>query len=309
MLRKIFSVRQAAGRHFFSYLFLKEKKLKIRGLITEEYVRTVIRKRPRDVHKGNCGRVLIVSGRREMAGAAVLSGKGAIKTGSGLVHICTSKKIFSVLQVSVPELICTSWERTKNDLARYDAIAVGPGMGVSSRTKEILKKILSFYRKTVVIDADGLNTVAKYEGLRRLLKNTGAKVIITPHGGEAGRLLDMNAKDKSKLELGAMLTEKYGCITVVKGHATLVAVSEDDAYTNTTGNPGMATAGSGDVLTGVIVSLAGQGLSAEDAARAGVFVHGMAGDLASETYGEYGLTAGNIADHVPFALKKLTEQI
>ena len=103
------------------------------------------------------------------------------------------------------------------------------------------------------------------------------------------------------------LRQKTGAITILKGHGTLVALNDDGAYTNTTGNPGMATAGSGDALTGVIVSLAGQGLAPQDAARAGVFVHGMSGDLASEKLGEYGLTASDIADFVPFALKELTD--
>ncbi len=282
--------------------------MKIQGLINEKYVHTVIRKRPEDVHKGDCGRILIIAGKREMAGAAILSGKAAIKSGSGLVHLCVQKKIFPVIQISQPELICTTWRRTKKDLMRYDAIAIGPGMGVSRRTKKILKTILSKYKKTVIIDADGLNTIAKYSELLGLIKGTNTELIFTPHTGEAERLLgNVNLRQQTKEKIGEMLVNKYGCTAVVKGSESLVAVSDRDAYINTTGNPGMATAGSGDVLTGIITSFAGQGMKASDAAKTGVFVHGMAGDLAARTYGEYGLTAGNIADYVPFALKKLTD--
>ena len=282
--------------------------MEIAGLTDSAFVHTVIRKRPQDVHKGDCGRVLIVAGSKGMAGAAVFTAKSAIKCGSGLVKVCTRKKNFPILQISVPESICIRWGRTKKDLEQYDAIAVGPGMGAGRRTRKILKRILKEYQKTVVIDADGLNAVAGSRKLQKLVRETGARVIITPHIGEAKRLLgNSRLMGLTKLQITASLRHYYGCIVIVKGAQTLVAVSEEEAYTNTTGNPGMATAGSGDALTGVIVSLAGQGLAPQDAARAGVFVHGMSGDLASEKLGEYGLTASDIADFVPFALKELTD--
>lgn len=282
--------------------------MKIAGLTDRNYVHTVIRKRPQDIHKGDCGRVLIVAGSKGMAGAAVFCAKAAIKCGSGLVMLCTKKKIFPVIQLSVPESICIRWGKAKKDLARYDAVAIGPGMGAGRRTKKILKKILTQYQKTVVIDADGLNAIARSEKLQRLVRRTRAQVIMTPHMGEAKRLLgNSRLNDLTRLQIASSLQSYYNCIVAVKGAGTLVAVSEREAYTNTTGNPGMATAGSGDTLTGIIVSLAGQRLTAEDAARAGVFVHGLSGDLAAEKFGEYGLTASDIADFVPFALKELTD--
>ncbi len=277
------------------------------GLTDRNFVHTVIRKPPEDVHKGRCGRILIAAGSREMAGAAVFAAKAAMKCGSGLVNVCTSRKIFPVLQISVPEAICRSWEGTKNGLAQFDAIAVGPGMGVGRRTKKILEKVLTEYRGTVIIDADGLNTIAADRSLQKLCRRSRANLIITPHIGEASRLLGKPAADLSKEEIGQALFRKLGAVAVVKGPGTLVAVSPETAYTNTTGNPGMATAGSGDVLTGIITSLAGQGLKPQDAARAGVFVHGLAGDLAAETLGCHGVTASDIADYVPFALKEITD--
>ena len=286
--------------------------MKIRGLTEKEFVNTVIRKRPADVHKGNCGKVLLICGSVGMAGASVFASKAAMRSGSGLVKVCTPLENFPVLQISVPEVICTGWDDVKDDLMQYDAVAIGPGMGVGKKTEIILTEILNVYDKTIVIDADGLNTVAVNSNLQVLIKERDASVIMTPHIVEAGRLLreeigDTSAKDFTKLELAEMLVGKYGCIAVVKDENTLVAVSEDDAYTNTTGNPGMATAGSGDVLTGVIASFAGQGLSAGDAARAGVFVHGMSGDIAAESLGTYGLIASDIVNNLPLALKNLVD--
>ena len=282
--------------------------MKILGLTDREFVHTVIRKRPRDIHKGDCGRVLLICGSEEMAGAAVFATRAAIKSGSGLVYTCTAREIFHVLQISVPEGICKSWDKVKENLMQYDAIAIGPGMGTGENTAAILIRVLSKYDGPVIIDADGLNTIAADENLQALAAKTRAKVIMTPHVGEARRLLGGQA-DQGHLtreEMAEALTKKYNCIVVMKGAGTIVALSETEAYINTTGNPGMATAGSGDVLTGIIASFAGQGMTTGDAARAGVFVHGLAGDMAAEHFGEYGLTASDIADYVPFALKELT---
>ena len=282
--------------------------MKILGLTDREFVHTVIRKRPRDIHKGDCGRVLLICGSEEMAGAAVFATRAAIKSGSGLVYTCTAREIFPVLQISVPEGICKSWDKVKENLMQYDAIAIGPGMGTGEKTAAILIRVLSKYDGPVIIDADGLNTIAADENLQDLVAKTRAKVIMTPHVGEARRLLGGQA-DQGHLtreEMAEALTKKYNVIVVMKGAGTIVSLSNNEAYINTTGNPGMATAGSGDVLTGIIASFAGQGMRTGDAARAGVFVHGLAGDMAAEHFGEYGLTASDIADYVPFALKELT---
>ncbi len=283
--------------------------MKILGLTDKDFVHTVIKKRPRDIHKGDCGRVLLICGSEEMAGAAIFATKAAIKSGSGLVYTCTDRRIYPILQISVPEGICKSWDKVKDDLSQYDAVAIGPGLGTGGETKAVLERILtSGYDKPLIIDADGLNTIAENAELQIMVRNTMAKVIMTPHVGEAKRLLggQAGAGDLTREELAAALMDKYQSVIVMKGADTIVALSGDTAYINTTGNPGMATAGSGDVLTGVIASFAGQGLSAEDAARAGVFVHGLAGNLAAAHFGEYGLTASDIADYVPFALKEVT---
>lgn len=282
--------------------------MKIIGLINEEYVNTVIKERPKEVHKGDFGRVLLIAGSQGMCGAAILGARAAMKTGTGLLTVCIKKKFFPILQVSAPEAMCAKWGKAKKNLDQFDAIAIGSGMGVKKRTKRILKKILKTYSKTLIIDADGLNTIAKYN-LIDIVKNTNCKVIITPHIGEAKRLMKCESFAKlDKIQVAESLFEAIGGVIVVKGAETLVAIDKDNAYTNTTGNQGMATGGSGDVLTGIILSLAGQGFNNEDSAKIGVYLHGMSGDLARKDYSSYGMTAGNIVEMIPETFKEILKK-
>ncbi len=299
-------------------------------IITKEYVQTIIRKRDKEIHKGNCGRVLIVAGSEGMAGAAILCAKGALRCGSGLVQIAVPKKLFPIVQVGVPEATCLERDLYKMDLSVYDAIAVGPGLGKSKDSVDAVRFLLQRYHGPMVMDADALNIIAEKQ-LFDLIKERVGGTVITPHVGEAKRLLaDMDAGhldcdgqldcvghlDWSDREtIAKKLYEKTGAISVLKGNATVVAIDEEETYTNTTGNPGMATAGSGDVLTGIIVSLLGQKKNGNlhkekidpvDGALCGVFVHGMAGDLGAKTIGEYGLLAGDIAYYTAIALKNIS---
>lgn len=280
--------------------------MKLMGEIQRDFVSAQFHQRPKEIHKGDCGKILIVSGSKGMTGAAVFASKAAIKAGSGLVKVCIKKKLFPIVQISVPEAICVKWGKTKKALMDYDAIAIGPGLGQRKRTKKMLKRILREYDKPLIIDADGLNAIAKDKQLQELMRSTKAQTIITPHIGEAKRLLGSTMlEDLTKVQIAASLRKHYQGITVVKGSESLVAISDDKAYTNTTGNPGMATAGSGDVLTGIIASFVGQGLSPADATICGVYIHGLSGDLAAEEIGEYGLTASDIVSYVPKAMKEI----
>lgn len=277
------------------------------GLITLEYVNTVIKRRKRNIHKGDCGRILLIAGSLGMAGAAVLCGRGALRSGAGLVRIATLEEIFSIVQVGVPEATCVSRKSLNLDKLNYDAISAGPGLGEELEDADLIRKILQEYEGTFVLDADGLNQIAK-NNMQEELKNSLCKVIITPHIGEAARLLSIditNAKTMDRQELSTRLVEKTNAIVVLKGEGTIVATPEGNSYTNTTGNPGMATGGAGDVLTGIITSLSGQGLLPEDAAKAGVYLHGLAGDLGAQRFGEYGLIAGDIAEMTALAIKKI----
>ena len=272
------------------------------SIITKEFVQTIIEKREREIHKGDCGRILIVAGSHGMAGAAILAATAALRTGSGLVQVAIPKELFPIVQVGIPEATCLERDLRNLDLSLYDAIAVGPGLGQSDESIDAVKYLLANYDGKMVLDADGLNILA-YNNLFDLIKNK-ENIVITPHMGEARRLLGYLKEERK--ETAIELYNKTKAITVLKGHATVVATDNEKTYINTTGNPGMATAGSGDVLTGIITSLLGQGKSAKEAALAGVFVHGLAGDLAAETVGEYGLIAGDIAYYTAIALKEIS---
>lgn len=272
------------------------------SIITREFVQTIIEKREKEIHKGDCGRILIVAGSHGMAGAAILAATAALRTGSGLVQVAIPKELFPIVQVGIPEATCLERDLRNLDLSLYDAIAVGPGLGQSDESIDAVKYLLANYDGKMVLDADGLNILA-YNNLFDLIKNK-ENIVITPHMGEARRLLGYLKEGRK--ETAIELYNKTKAITVLKGHATVVATDNEKTYINTTGNPGMATAGSGDVLTGIITSLLGQGKSAKEAALAGVFVHGLAGDLAAETVGEYGLIAGDIAYYTAIALKEIS---
>ncbi len=276
--------------------------MKNKGLITQAYVNTLIKKRDRDIHKGDCGKILVFAGSAGMAGAAVLCARAALRTGAGLVRVSIPEELFPIIQIGVPEATCITRERLFEDLMQYSAIAIGPGLGDEIKNGNLIKKILFTTDKPVVVDADGLNLLRDEPGV---MKDARAKLIITPHPGEAARLLNCSAaeingnRQKSARELAAVT----GAVTVLKGAGSVVATPDGKTYINTTGNPGMATGGSGDVLTGVIAALAGQGLDSESAAAAGVYLHGLAGDLASGRMGEYGLIASDIANMVALAVK------
>lgn len=275
-----------------------------RCLITKEYVNNIIRKRPQDIHKGQCGRVLIIAGNRAMTGAAVLCAKGAFRAGAGLVYVSIPEEVFPVVQISVPEAICVL-RSPETDFGIYDAVAVGPGIGVDAENTQIIRKILKEYKKTVVIDADGLNTVAAAD-LFEDMRTSSADIVITPHMGEAARLLDIMPAGRE--EIAEKLSELTGATAVLKGAGTIVASAREKSYTNTTGNPGMATAGSGDTLTGIIASLAAQGYSGFDAAACGVYIHGLAGDMAADAMGQWGITASDIAEYASRAIKDIISQ-
>lgn len=300
-------------------------------MITAETVHTIIRKRKKEIHKGHCGRILLVAGSEGMMGAAVLSCRSALRSGAGLVQLAVPKELFPVAQAAVLEATCRTRAFSAEDLARYDAVAAGPGLGTERKSVETVRVLLEEYEGPLVLDADALNIIAdpKNQMLTLLWKRKG-ETIITPHLGEARRLLPEMEKapagawehaaaygSAGRMDFAKRLAKLTGAVTVLKGAGTIVATPAGDSYTNTTGNPGMATGGSGDVLTGMIAGLWGQKqpekdggwrrITALEAAVSGVYLHGLAGDLAAEELGEYGVIAGDIAGKVPEAIRKVLE--
>ena len=275
-------------------------------LIDKAFVNTVIKRRPKDLHKGDCGKVLVIAGSKGMAGAAVLSARGALRSGAGIVRVSVPEELFPIIQVGVPEAICVSRMLPPDGLGEYQAIVIGPGLGDEISNVSLIKTVLEGAGKAVVLDADGLNLTARSKELQDAVFALRERLIITPHPGEAARLLDCTTETINSNRMAAvhLLVEKTGSVVVLKGAGTLVATPDQKTYINTTGNPGMATGGSGDVLSGIIGALAGQGISCFEAAAAGVYIHGLAGDMAAENLGEYGIIASDIATMTALALHK-----
>ena len=286
------------------------------GLITFEYVNTVIRERPREIHKGQCGRVLIIAGSPGMAGAAVLAARGAMKSGAGLVKVAVPTDLFNIVQTAAPQATCIDVDdlliagesELKEILKVYGTIAAGPGLGVSEGGYMLLRHVMADYDGPLVLDADGLNTMCEYDAGLETIKKRSAPTVLTPHPGEADRLLEALGKDDVRTlgrhKAAETLTEELGAVVLLKGAGTLVTYG-GEMHTNTTGNPGMATGGSGDVLTGVIAAIAASGVNAFDAARTGAFIHGMAGDIAEDRQGQWGMTSVDIEEALPAAFRKI----
>ena len=259
-------------------------------------------KRKTESHKGDYGKVFILAGSPGMLGAAILTSRGALRAGAGLVYLDAPKESRDIINIATPEVIVVSGSQAA---INADALAIGPGL--SGRRKAAFDLLADLskkkFKKPIILDADGLNA---FEGKINALRNLNLNLILTPHPGELARLFQRTLEEilnnREKAARGA--AELFGHVIVLKGHRTVVAGKNGKVYINKTGNPGMASAGVGDVLTGVIAGLAAQGLNLWDAACAGVYLHGLAGDLAAAELGEYGMIASDIIDNLPKAIIK-----
>ncbi len=272
-----------------------------------EDIRGLLPKRKSDSHKGTYGRVGVIAGSVGMTGAPYLSSMAALRSGAGLVYNIVPSKIADIMSIKFTEVIVRSYDNTQeclNHLKNLDGIVVGPGMGVSEENGTLIKSILNSFNGPVVLDADGINLLDD-----NMLKNRKALTILTPHPGELARLLGKTTEEiqRERIYYSKYTSDKYNVISILKGYETVVAY-KDRMYINKSGNPGMATAGSGDVLAGVIISLLLQGINDFDASVLGVYAHGLAGDLVKIHKGEYGLIAGDIIDYVPRALSLIENQ-
>jgi ADP-dependent NAD(P)H-hydrate dehydratase len=275
-----------------------------------------LKPRPAEAHKGDFGKVCIIAGSVGMSGAAALAGRAALRAGAGLVRVATPKSALPIVASIEPSF--TTIALPEDSLGRMsakavdiilsavdenDAVAFGPGIGVSGALRSILEALLEQQSLRLLIDADGLNNLARMKDWPTECK---ASLILTPHPGEMKRLwsgLSRQTLPFDRQEQAAILAQQTGSIVVLKGAGTVVTDGER-VYINKTGNPGMATAGSGDVLTGVITALMGQGLSDFDAAVMGVTIHGLAGDIAAEKLGQVSVMATDIIDSLPDAFLK-----
>ena len=269
--------------------------------------------RPADAHKGTAGLVLVVAGSRGMAGAAALVGNAALRGGAGLVRIATPDSALDTVAALAPccttaplpdDGACLAREAAPVILrwaAGQNAVAMGPGLGQTEGVTAVVHQVLARAGAPIILDADGLNVLGTHAFAS--LKGAGAPVVVTPHPGEAARLLGMSAKDvQADREGAAAALAGMAPVAVLKGAGTVVCDGRR-MYVNTTGNPGMATGGAGDVLTGLMAALAASGMDLFDAAVLAVWAHGRAGDLAAARLGILGLTALDILGCVPEALR------
>jgi ADP-dependent NAD(P)H-hydrate dehydratase len=270
--------------------------------------------RPRDSNKGLFGSVLVIAGSRGMAGAAALCGGAALRSGAGLVKIATPSEVQPTVASFEPSYMAYPLPCDENGTIQFasarpiierlmstaSVVAVGPGLGQSDDIRQLVKFLLTSATKPIVIDADGLNALV---GQTELLSSLNHPVILTPHPGEFARLTGATVPDvqSDRISRAAKMAALSGPLVVVLKGAGTVVTDGVKYFINTTGNPGMATGGTGDVLTGVIAALLGQKLAPFDAAQLGVFIHGLAGDIARDQNGEIGLIAGDLVDALPDA--------
>ena len=265
-------------------------------------------KRRHNSHKGTYGTALLICGSYGMAGAAILAAKASLRSGVGIAKCVLGKSIHPAFTSAIPEAVCIpSEENTSGHLCgnldinqitkNADALLFGCGIGVSEDTAEIFENVIRYSRVPVVFDADGINLLA---GRIELLKKSKVPVIITPHPGEMARLCGKTVSEieNSRIETARDFAVKYGCTVVLKGADTIIAEADGTITFNLTGNPGMATGGSGDVLAGILVSLLAQGFTPESAAKAAVYLHGTAGDKAAHIKGERQMLPSDIIEEL-----------
>jgi NAD(P)H-hydrate epimerase len=270
-------------------------------LLTRSSMRELITPRAADSHKGDYGHVLVIAGSRGKTGAAHLSGVGALRSGAGLVTIATAQCCQPTVAAMAPEYMTETIDETPDgmdpdavdrvlELAR-DVIAIGPGLGRAKNTAEFVRTLFDRATMPLVIDADALNAFSSDPD--RLRGREGREVIITPHPGEMARLVGMSADEvqASRLEIARNFAVSQHVYVILKGHRTLIATPDEKVFINPTGNAGMATGGTGDVLTGMVAAWLAQLLDAEAACKLAVYLHGMAGDLAEADEGEVSMTA------------------
>ena len=277
-------------------------------ILDHQEVLSYLPQRKADSHKGDYGRILLLCGSRGYTGAAALAAMGALRSGAGLVFLGVPESIYAIEAVKLTEpivfplpdadgmLSTAAVEEILQRLPQMDAVLIGCGLGRSEGTWAVTKAVLQNAQCPVVLDADGINLIAAHKDV---LHGRHAPTVLTPHAGEFARL---GYPGQNRFAEAAAFAREFGCTLLLKGHETLITDGES-CYQNPTGNPGMATGGSGDVLAGIIVSLVGQGLEPLTAAACGAWLHGAAGDQCAGVMGQYGLLPSDLLEVLPRLMK------
>ncbi len=289
------------------------------NLLEKKYIASLFKKRKLNTHKGDYGHVLVIAGSTGKTGAAVLGATATLRVGAGLATLAVPRGIHHIIEMKTTEVMSVPLPETKEHTLSMEAekhilrlaesmdvVAIGPGLSTHPETCELINDIVTHLQIPIVADADAINAMPLSS-----LKYTRAPLIITPHPGEMARLLGVSSSEIQDNRLEAAQKTAQACETyvVLKGDRTLIADPQENVYINPTGNPGMATAGVGDILTGMIAGFIAQGLSPQQACNAGVYIHGLAGDLARLDKGEMAMLAGDLLELIPTALKQVTEHV
>ncbi|MFC1692215.1 NAD(P)H-hydrate dehydratase [Candidatus Latescibacterota bacterium] len=290
--------------------------------LTMDEARDYIPHRAFDAHKGSTGRVFIIAGSQGMTGAAVLSSVAAMRAGAGVVTVGCPASLNDILEVKLTEVMtmplpevrkkrCLSLRALgmiREKVLKYDVVAVGPGLGTYGETSELVRRFISQYSGRIILDADGINA---FKGDAKAIREAPCDIVITPHPGELSTLMEMSIKDitADPIDAAKKASKAAGSVVVLKGAPTIITDLHGTVWINSTGNEGMATAGMGDVLTGTIAGIAAQGLDLFDAAVLGTYVHGLAGEIASEEKGIPGLMSGDVLETLPEALMDIVIEL
>ena len=272
-------------------------------------VRSVYKPRNRFAHKGDFGHALLVAGSYGKMGAAVLSARACLRSGAGLLTCHIPKCGYEIMQSSLPEaMVLTDFNtsfltKIEDDLEKYDAVGIGPGIGTASETRSLLQDIFKTCHRPLVLDADALNIIASQKDLLSLIPKGS---ILTPHPKEFERLFGTSKNDFERITLASAKAKEFNIVIVLKGHHTFIASPGRKGFFNSTGNAGMATAGSGDTLTGILTALLAQGYNSQEAALLGVYIHGVAGDYAAKKNSMEAMIAGDIIDNIGNAFLEMS---
>ncbi|HIE05931.1 MAG TPA: NAD(P)H-hydrate dehydratase [bacterium (Candidatus Stahlbacteria)] len=290
------------------------------NLLDDEEISSIIPARPAEGHKGVFGKVLVLAGSRGYSGAACLTANGALRTGAGLVILgvpeglidTVEEKLTEVVKFSLPETDTISFSKAgvKDTILRSrdsDVLVIGPGISTNPETKEFLYQIISKVKVPIVIDADGINNLTQYPDI---LKKSKSEIVLTPHPGELSRLIGIPPEEinLNRIELARKYAKKFGVVLVIKGVPSVISNKGGEVWVNPTGNSGLASGGSGDVLSGMIGGLIAQGVDPFDASKAGVYLHGLAADLAVQDQNEYSLIASDILEFIGPAIDEVTKE-
>ncbi|MFC1807056.1 NAD(P)H-hydrate dehydratase [Candidatus Omnitrophota bacterium] len=282
-----------------------------------------LKRRKRETHKGDYGHIFVLAGSTGMTGAAFLCCEAAILSGAGLVTLGIPKSLNLLMERKLTEqmtlplaqtregsLSKRSFKKISEFAKKSDVLAIGPGLSTNIQTQGLCRSLISSLNKPMVIDADALNAIASNMSVLKKRSDKTAGAVITPHPGEMARLIGkpISFIKKNKKSVARSFASEYNVTTVLKGYKTTVASPGGTVYTNSTGNPGMASGGVGDILTGIIAALLASGMDNFKAARLGTYIHGLAGDIAAKSKGEISLRATDLLSFLPQAFKKVYRQ-